>query len=164
MHFPRYASILWVAFMSTATPAFDHRDQVRLVWLAAILAAGMTLAVLIAVNLEQHPASPVRTSEQPIVATPTSFRDVAGIVQNIRGQTITLDVVITDANGRIRHRTFNVTAEKNTTIEKLQGHTLTPTSFSALAVHDQVQAAADVNIAPLNHFTATKILQLISSS
>lgn len=97
-----------------------------------------------------------------MLATPAAFSDAIGVVRQIHDRTLSVDVTTTDAQGQLHHRTYQVTADQTTMVERLQGSTLSPLRFDQVTVNDRVQVAADLNLANIDHFTATKIFQLIT--
>lgn len=105
---------------------------------------------------------------QIAAVTPQYFTSLAGTVTavDLDAQTLTIDFFLVDATGKDSTKSYTIAIDKTTTLVAAprSGSTESPNpiALTDIVIGDTINAVGETNLAPVDNFTATTIIKIIS--
>ncbi len=147
--------------MATPTPfEVEHRHHSRLVWISLAIALVVLGIVFISAYVQQRHRKKTVVAAPIIVSSPLSYYDFLGTVEKTADKNLTVVATITDQKGKQVRLTYQVLQSDATMVKEVSDTTSSDIALTDIQAGDQVQVAANQNLANLDHFTATKILKI----
>lgn len=97
------------------------------------------------------------------LSTPIAFSDFAGSITSINGPELTVKFSGYDSRGRLQEKDYHVTVDKSTTLLAIDTSTASrstkPATLADFATGTTVLVTGNGNVAPLDAFTAIKLIR-----